>query len=163
MLPDSDVVFPEKHTCFTMVYAVHVPWGFLRLNDTKRDDIKLSKNKQQQHCRAAVGTSTRAVACAFSSPPQPLLCAHPSMLSDGHKNLLTDSGDDLLALLAILLPLRQRLVALGPFMPSTPVSRSPCRRFVSIVAVSVATSVSLTATSGAWSDLRSSSSAFSLL
>ena len=44
-----------------------------------------------------MGTSTRDVAYVLSSQPQPLLCAHPSVLSHGHKNLLIDCGDDLLS------------------------------------------------------------------
>ena len=51
--------------------------------------------KKQQYCRGAVGTSTRAVACAFAS--QPFLCAHPPVLSHGHKNLTIDCGDVLLS------------------------------------------------------------------
>ena len=48
----------------------------------------------------------------------------------------------------------------SPFTLSTSTPKSPCPRFVSIVAVTVATSFSFAATSGAWSVLRSTSSAF---
>ena len=72
-----------------------------------------------------------------------------------------------LCLLA-LLTLRRRLVTrkgilrLGQIASalSTSIPRSPCRRFVSIVTVSVATALSFAATSVAWSLLRSSSTAF---
>ena len=74
---DSDVVlFPQQHTCLTTVCAAHVPSGFLCLDGRKRDDNKLFKRKNPQHCRGAVGTSTRAVACALASKPQPLLFLH---------------------------------------------------------------------------------------
>ena len=54
-VPDSDVVlFPQKHPCLPTVYAAHVPSGFLCLNNRKRDDIKLFKRKNPQHCREAV-------------------------------------------------------------------------------------------------------------
>ena len=56
-----------------------------------------SQKKNPQNCRGTVGTSTRAVAYAFASQSQPLLCAHPTVLSHGHENLLTDLGDDLLS------------------------------------------------------------------
>ena len=64
------------------------------LIDRKRADIRLSK--RTRHCRGAVGTSTRAVACAFASQAQ-LLCANLSEPSLDHKNLLIDCGDDLLS------------------------------------------------------------------
>ena len=72
-------------------------------------------NKKPQHCRGAVGTSTSAVACAFASQPQPLLSAHPSVLS-------------LSALLALLggptsSPLSNMMVS--PFLPSPLSPRSP--------------------------------------
>ena len=61
-VPDRDVVlFLEKHTCLTTVHAAHVPLGFLRLNDRKRDDIKLSVIKTHS---IAVGPWAR--------PPVPL-------------------------------------------------------------------------------------------
>ena len=67
-VPDSDVVlFPQKHPCLPTVYAAHVSSGFLCLDDRKRDDNKLFKRKNPQHCSAAVGTSTRAVARTFKS------------------------------------------------------------------------------------------------
>ena len=98
------------------------------------------------------------------------LCAHPSMLSHGHKTPLIDCGDDLLsntlllsssALLscALLLPTRRTPGHLKSGSPSRIALRAPCRRFVSIVAVKMTTSFSFTWTSGAWSVLRSSSSA----
>ena len=61
-----------------------------------------------------MGTSTLADARAFTSQPQALRCAHPSMLSHGHKNSVEMTSPEFVgsALLAILLPLRQRLVAL---------------------------------------------------
>ena len=75
---DSDVVlFPQKHPCLPTVCAAHVPSGFLCVDDRKRDDNKLFKRKNPQHCRGAVGTSTRAVACALASKPQ----THPPVLS----------------------------------------------------------------------------------
>ena len=72
------------------------------------------EEEKTQHCRGAVGTCTRAVACALASQPQPLLCAHPSMLSHGHKNLQQRSAPEFVgsASGALLLPLGQRLVAL---------------------------------------------------
>ena len=106
-----------------------------------------------------------------------VLWARPPVLSHGHKKPphrlwrrlppQQRSATEFLgsALLAILLPLRRSLLFVSvwvrsPFMPSTPVSRSPCRRFVSIVAVSGATSFSFAWTSVAWPLLRSSSSTF---
>ena len=68
--------FPRKHPCLITVYATHVPSGFLCLDDRKREDIKLFKTKKTQHCRGTVGTSTRAIACALASKPQPLLLLH---------------------------------------------------------------------------------------
>ena len=126
-----------NQSVFTTVYAAHV--------------------KDPQHCRGAVGTSSRAVACACASQPQPLPCVHPSVPSHGHRNLLLDCGDDLLrndlllsssALLTrrsshsddASSPAREFSVSVrSPFLPS-PTPMSPCRRFVSIVAVSVANS-----------------------
>ena len=68
--------FPEKQTCLTTVYAAHVPLGFLFLNDRNRETTpSYSKEKRKQHCPGTVGTSSRAVACAFGSQPQLLLCA----------------------------------------------------------------------------------------
>ena len=92
--------------------------------------------------KGAVGTSTRAVACAFASQPQPLLCAHPSELSLGHKNLLIDCGDDLFSndlvlnysallfwrsseSLPSLSPMSNMMVS--PFLPSSSSPRSPFR------------------------------------
>ena len=41
---------------------------------------RVQKNRTQ-HCRGAVGTSTRAVACALTSKPQPLLITPPVLSS----------------------------------------------------------------------------------
>ena len=58
-VPDSDVVlFPQKHTCLTTVYAAHVPSGFLCLDDRKRDDIKRFSKEKQNHS-IAVGPWAR--------------------------------------------------------------------------------------------------------
>ena len=138
---------PEKQTCLATVYAAHVPSGFLRFGDRKRRHQTCQKNKTQ-HCSGAMGTSTWAIACAFSSQPQPLLCACPPVLSHGHKNLLNNCGVYLLS------------NDLHLSSPALLFSESPCRRFVSIVAVTVATSFSVALTSGAWSVLRSSSVRF---
>ena len=43
----------------------------LRLNDKKRSRHQNDRKNKTQHCRGAVGKSTRAVACAFASEPQP--------------------------------------------------------------------------------------------
>ena len=56
-----------------------------------------SKEKKPTTLPWSCGTSTRDVAYVLSSQQQPLLCAHPSVLSHGHKNLLIDCGDDLLS------------------------------------------------------------------
>ena len=53
-VPESDVVFQQKHTCLTTVCVAHAPFGFMCLNDGKRDDIKLFKAKKTQHCRGHV-------------------------------------------------------------------------------------------------------------
>ena len=66
----------DEKTCLTTVYAAHVPSVILRLDDRKRADIKPLRRNRKQHCRGAVGTSTRAVACALTSKPQPLLILH---------------------------------------------------------------------------------------
>ena len=131
--------FPEKQTCLSTVYAAHVPLGFpsQRQEETSSNLFLVLGRKKQRHCRGAVGTSTRAVACASASQPQAVLCAHPPVLSHGHKNLLSapeSVGSALLALL--LLPRRSSsspawefsVSARSPFMLSTPVSMSPCRR-----------------------------------
>ena len=47
--------------------------GFLSLDDTKRETTSSCSKIQKQHCREAVGTSTRAVACALTSKPHHLL------------------------------------------------------------------------------------------
>ena len=71
-VPDSDVVFSGKtkmsydrprrsRSCVSMI---------------GRDDTKLPNRKNPQHCSGAAGTSTRAVACALTSKPQPLLILH---------------------------------------------------------------------------------------
>ena len=81
-IPDSD----EK-TCLTTVYAAHVPSGFLCLDDKKRETT--SSYSKKQHCRGAVGTSTRAGACAsrqashspFSSFTPPVLSTARSKIS----------------------------------------------------------------------------------
>ena len=83
--------FLGKHTCLTTVHASR-PFG-ISVSTTRRETSCYPKKKKSQHHRGAVGTSTRAVACAFASQPQPLLCGHPSVPSDGQKNLLTDCGE----------------------------------------------------------------------
>ena len=145
--------FAKTNLSLTTVCAAHVPFG-ISASQRQEERQHQAIQKKTQHFRGAVGTSARAVACTFASEPQPLLGAHPPVLSHGHKNLLVDCGDDLLnndlllsssALLfwrstshshnASLLSVWAR----SPFMPS-------------IVAVNVATSAfSITATSGAWS------------
>ena len=122
--------FPQKHTCLTTVYAAHVPLGCQCLNVRKRDNITILKRKYHS---IAVDTSTREVACAFASQPQLLLCAHSPVLSHGHKpkHPQNRSAPEFVgsALLALLLPLRQRLVVCvsvrSPFMPSTSTPSHP--------------------------------------
>ena len=68
-VPDSDVVlFQQKHHCPTTVNEAHVPSRFLRLDDRKRETTSsYSQETKQEHCREAVGTSTRPVACTVKN------------------------------------------------------------------------------------------------
>ena len=159
-VPDSNVVlFPQKRTCLTTVCAADVPLGFLCLNDRKRET---TSNYHQKKKNTAFRRAVARRACASSHSPFSVHI-HP-VLSHGHKNLLIDCGDDLLnndlllSSSALLLSWLSVSVSVrSPFMPSTSVSRSHCRKFVPIVAVTMATfSFSFTWMSGAWSVLRSS-------
>ena len=78
-VPDSDVVL-----FFRKYKPVSQRWT----------TSNCSKAQNPQHYRGVCDTSTRAVACAVASQPQPLPCAHPPVLSHGHTKLLTDCGDD---------------------------------------------------------------------
>ena len=109
-----------------------------RLEESRQQTIQ--NKKKTQYCRGAMGTSTLAVACASASQPQLLLCAHPSELSLGHKNLPIDSGDDLFCNNLVLnssallfwsssegLPSSSPLsnMMVSPFLPSPSSPRSP--------------------------------------
>ena len=128
-VPDSDVVFPENK----LVSRRSTPLTFhgdFCVSTMGKGRHQTIQQKKPQHCRGAVGTSTRAVACAVASQPQLLLCAHPPMLSHGYNNLLTDSNDLLLSSSALLF-WRSPHDAWSRAREPSPVSRSPCRRFVS--------------------------------
>ena len=87
-IPDSDVVLFQQ---LTTVYAAHVPSGFLCLDDRKRDDIKLSSLPKEKNTALPWGCGH--IHLRFRKrfrKSQPLLCAHPPVLSHGHKNLLVN-------------------------------------------------------------------------
>ena len=73
--PDSDE--KKKKTCLIAVSAAHVTSGFLCLDDKKRETtsshLKETQKTALPWCRGHV---TRAVACALTSKPQPLLILH---------------------------------------------------------------------------------------
>ena len=93
-IPNSDVIlFQRKNPSLTTVYAARVPSRFVCLDDRKRDNIKLS---QKKHI-IAVGLWARPTVLlpALSQASYSPFCAHPPVLSHGHKNLLIACGGDL--------------------------------------------------------------------
>ena len=111
-VPDSDVVLFQQETSLShdgLRRSCSFEISVSRRQEERETTSSSSKEKDQQHCRGAVDTSTRAVACALTSKPQPLLLLHvalhsarvarPSVLSPAsfksHQLLLIDRGGNL--------------------------------------------------------------------
>ena len=77
--------FTRKQTCLTTVS--HRSLGFLRLMDWKNRHETVRNKQKTMNSRGAVGTSTRAVACALGSKPRlPPPPRHIHLLSPARSN-----------------------------------------------------------------------------
>ena len=74
-----------KQTCLTMVYALR-SIGISALRPEEEPTSDCSKEQRIQTPRGAVGTCTRAVACAFASKPQPRTGQKPIIRPSFHSH-----------------------------------------------------------------------------
>ena len=73
--PDSDVTFPGNKPVSQRSPQLTFQCDFC-VSMIRREPTSDCSKEQNTACRGALGTSTRAVACALTSKPQPLLLLH---------------------------------------------------------------------------------------
>ena len=152
-IPDGDVVSLENKLVSRRSTPLTFPSGFLRFNERTSPHCP----KEQKHSTAVdLWARPPVLLPALSQASRSPFCVHiHPVVSHGDKNLLINCGDSTLLFWLsshsddASSPATEFSVSVrSPFTLSVATPRSPCQSFVSIVAVTVATSLSFAATRG---------------